>query len=44
MPDCGDISVKVGFGKPTPRPLVGVLFTQRDAYFTISGAGGVMND
>ena len=26
------------------RGHIAILFTQRDAYFTISGAGGVMND
>ncbi len=40
----GDLSVKIGFKQPTPRLLTGVLFTQRDAYFTINGASGVMND
>ena len=44
MHDSTDLAVKIGFKKATPRPLMGLIFVQRDAYFTIANAGGVMNE
>ncbi len=43
MPDMSQMSFQVGFDKPTTRTLYGLLFIQRDAYFTIDGFGGVKN-
>ena len=41
MHDSTDLAVKIGFKKETPRTLMGLIFVQRDANFTITNVGGV---
>ena len=41
--DSTDLAVKVGFNKETSRTLMGLIFVQRDAYFSVTGGGGIKN-
>ena len=40
LPKYGRLTVKVGFSKPTPRLLHGIIFVQDDASFTVHGKYG----